>query len=732
VLNALLIAVRFHDGRYHGSGEWPPSPARLFQALVAGAAFGENLSGHAVEALEWLESLEAPAIAAPSAHVGQAFKNFVPNNDLDAVDGDPSRIDKIRAGKNIRPRTFDSLVPLLYAWPFAHGADAEHRAHTICEIADKVYQLGRGVDMAWATAEIVDEAEADIRLRASGGVQWRANQGGEGATLSCPHPGSLASLVKRFKNTRARFKTVGQGKKARVLFSQAPKPNFRQVPYNSPPTLLLFDIRKDDAFAAQSLERVVALTEEIRDLATERLKASAWRRDDPKRESCIEKVFVGRDSTEADKARRVRIIPLPSIGYVHAERSIRRVLVTVPPDCSIAAGDIAWAFSGVTVAHDVTTGEVLQELVPANDRTMLAHYGAENAASARSWRTVTPAALPQRAARRRIDPRRMREEAKGGAERLREHVSAEMAVRQALRHAGIDTPVQSIRVQREPFEARGQRAETFAVSPRFIKERLWHVEIAFARPVPGPLLIGDGRYLGLGLMAPLRGTDGVLAFAISNGLAHEAEPIGLARALRRAVMALVQKKMGERATLPLFFTGHEVNGAPARSGGHRHLAFVFDLPRRRLLIVAPNILERREAFKDERQYIRTLEDAVENLCELRAGSAGKLSLYSSSVDVQNDPLFAPSRVWMNLTPYRVTRHAKLRRAATALEADLLAECRRAGLPRAQIEVSEAFGKSGLGLFGHARLTFRSAVAGPLLLGRDRHFGSGLFEAAAGN
>ncbi|WP_409194161.1 type I-U CRISPR-associated protein Csb2, partial [Accumulibacter sp.] len=37
---ALLIAVRFHDGRFHGRPEWPPSPARLFQALVAAAATG--------------------------------------------------------------------------------------------------------------------------------------------------------------------------------------------------------------------------------------------------------------------------------------------------------------------------------------------------------------------------------------------------------------------------------------------------------------------------------------------------------------------------------------------------------------------------------------------------------------------------------------------------------------------------------------------------------------------
>src|SRR5262245_8663365 len=113
---ALLISIHFQDGRYHGSGDWPPSPARLFQALVAGAARGEMLSSHVVGALKWLEGLDAPRIAAPSAYVGQSFKTFVPNNDLDAVGGDPAWIGKIRAAKIIRPRTFNANAELLYAW----------------------------------------------------------------------------------------------------------------------------------------------------------------------------------------------------------------------------------------------------------------------------------------------------------------------------------------------------------------------------------------------------------------------------------------------------------------------------------------------------------------------------------------------------------------------------------------------------------------------------------------
>ena len=723
----LLISVRFHDGRYHGSGEWPPSPARLLQALIAGVARGKNLPERAAEALEWLEGLGAPTIAAPSAYDGRSFKTFVPNNDLDAVGGDPARIGEIRTAKIIRPRYFDGAVPLLYAWTFEQSADAERHAQTICEIAGDLYQLGRGVDMAWAQGEAINEIEAEARLCGYGGVVRRPCKGGTGAPFSCPQPGSLASLIKRFAATRERFKTVGKGKRTQQLFSQAPKPDFVQVPYDSPPTFLLFDIRSADseaAFAPQSPERIIALTEKIRDQAAARLKKGL-----PDCAAMIDRVFVGRGATEADKAQRIRITPLPSIGHAHTERSIRRVLVGVPPDCAIAVADIAWTFSGLALDFDPETGEVSPEsatLVTANDRAMLDHYGVKSEKASRIWRTVTPSALPERAARRRVDPRRMSEEAKGGVERRSEHAAAEWAVRQALRHAGIVASAQTVGVQREPFEAKGQRAEAFAPGNRFAKERLWHVEIAFTEPVPGPLLIGDGRYLGLGLMRPVRHTEGVFAFAIADGLDEKADHNALVRALRRAVMARVQAQLGPRATLPVFFTGHEPSGAPARSGGHEHFGFAFDAPRKRFIILAPHILGRREALQNERKALSDLDQALDDFRELRAGAAGKLALVPCHVDMQEDPLFARSRVWESLTPYRVTRHAKTNDPATALETDLLAECRRSGLPRPEIEVVKTFGRSGLGLFGRARLKFRVAVQGLVLLGRDRHFGGGLF------
>jgi CRISPR-associated protein Csb2 len=158
-----------------------------------------------------------------------------------------------------------------------------------------------------------------------------------------------------------------------------------------------------------------------------------------------------------------------------------------------------WAFSGLALStrHMSLPDAVL---IAATDNSMLRNYEREDV----RWRTVTPAALPEVAKRRRIDPARRGPEGKTGAERGAEQQRAAREVIQALRHAELPTAVEMIRVQREPFEANGERVEAFAPGTRFQKERLWHVEITFNERVPGPLLIGDGRYYGLGLMAPFR------------------------------------------------------------------------------------------------------------------------------------------------------------------------------------------------------------------------------------
>lgn len=715
----LTIHVRAHEGRYHGDGDEFPSPFRLFQALVAGAGISGPLEDQTKKALTWLEELPgAPIIASPRLVRGEAVTMFVPNNDLDKFGGDVRNIAKTRGAKKVwRPRYFNAAVPWIYGWPFAE--DGRTHADTICALAEKLYQLGRGIDMAWAWGEVLDEVALDALLLEYDGIVRRPTVG-DGLLLACPSKGSFETLERRYQARRFRTES-GQR-----VFVQQPRPNYRRISYESPPVRHVFELRvssDSDRRVSWPLERASSLVMAAREAACARLTAAM-----PDRVHDVNRHIVGRrpDGSNAVPAEsRVRIMAIPSIGMHYADRAIRRLLVEIPAACPLRSEDVRWAFSGAELFASAT-GERDVLLSPSAQAKMLRHYGV--GAPARVFRSVTPVALTEEGRRRRIKPTRKLAEAKAGLERVVETSGARAAVVQALRHAGVRAPVESIRLQREPFEAAGSRVELFAQGTRFEKELLWHVEIVFGVPVEGPLLLGDGRFLGLGLMAPAGDTvPGVHAFAIADGLVSHPKPIEVARALRRAVMARVQSQIGARKRLDPFFSGHEEDGAPVRRSSSSHLAFAFEPELRRLFILAPHVLERRAATGQELDLLRTLDTALEGFRELRVGHTGIFTLSAAVIGERDNSLFGRSRVWKTTTPYVVTRHAKGGGATEALAGDILAECRRLRLPEPGVEPNNVRGVPGIGLTANVTLSFEQSVAGPLLLGRTRYLGGGLFH-----
>lgn len=753
---ALLIEVRFIDGRYHGTGDWPPSPFRLFQALVAGAYGGRFRAEPEADkdtAFRWLEKLDPPLIVAPAKHVGRTTIYFVPNNDLDAVGGDPRRISEIRVGKTVRPILFDAGASILYVWPFSVG---ETEAGRISALAERLHTLGRGTDAAYARAEVCDWPDAETRMsEAEGAIARPARPGRPDDAPSCPTSGSLDSLKARHEAGALRFQTEGQGRKSATLFRQPPKATFRAVRYDCPPARLLFELRRADdpsVFHAVVQERTVEVTMRVRDLAAVRLKAEL----PPERGPEIDRLVVGRGAGPADLARRVIFLPLPSIGMAYTDPRIRRVLVELPRDCPFTEVQLSWALSGQSPGINPDTGEVIAPhfenavLTAADDISMLRHYDIGNRRPARRWRTVTPAALVQQRRRGRI----------GGAERAEDEAHAASAVAGALRHAGHDPLGVDIRVQAEPFRRAGEQAERFepndpGMGPRF-GGRLRHVEVTFPTPVPGPLVIGDGRFLGLGLMAPVTREEppALQVFTIDHATAPPTSAVeAVTQAFRRAIMARVDvrwrneaEQRGEwlhrHAKLPPFFSGHKPDGTPAGSGRHEHLFFLADDTDGdgrldRLAVVAPGLADRsresdaetrRERQRETRRHLRLLDRALAGMTQLKAGRAGVVRLSLSPDEPgDEDALFGRARVWVSRTPYRPTRHPHRISAEVAVRLDVVAECGRRGLPRPEVEVlGVASGPRG-GLAARVRLSFSTAVPGPILLGRGSHFGAGLFR-----
>lgn len=727
---ALIIRVRFHDGRFHGRPDWPPAPARLFQALVAGAAQGDAIAEADRSAFEWLERQPPPMIAAPPARRGRAVTAYVPNNDLDAIDGDIRRIGEIRAGKSIRPWLFDAQRAFVYIWKLVTDADTAH-AREVMRLCDGLFRLGWGQDMAWAAGEMVSTAQAETELAAHGGSVHRPCPGGQaGVMLAAPAPGTLASLEARHAETRARFQQRYKPRKPTranprstepdgVTFAQPRKARFAGIPYDAPDRILLFDVAGPGG--AWPLEQVATLVEQVRDQAFSRLAETYGA--DGAATAVAERALIGRGAGEADKAGRVQIIPLPSIGHALTDMGVRRLAVRIPPGCAVPAPDLEWCFSGLALA-DGDTGEIRRELVAAEDRTMLdGHYAADQAYAARVWRSITPLAVPERAGRRRIDPARRLKDAKGGEELRTEQREAGKAVVQALRHAGVAATPTLIEVQREPWLAKGERAEPFAKPTRFQKERLWHVRLTFDRPVTGPLVLGDGRYLGLGLMAPSNIRRSVWSFAVIGGLAPDVAVEQITRALRRAVMARMRETLGLKPEerLDRWISGHEIDGGKSAHPEHQHLYFAADVEKSIVHVLIPEAVRRiadRSASPD--RWLRALDEALNGMDVVRAGALGVLRLQSMP---QAEPERA--RVWRTATPYAVMRHAKVDDAHEAVRLDVRSALASTGLPMAEVEVSRLVSCEG-GVGAHLRLTFVTAQHGPILLGRTAHKGGGMF------
>ena len=175
----LCLSVTFLDPSFHGRGdgaepEWPPSPLRLFQALVAAAHAASrheaSLSDRTVAALRWLEQQPAPVIVAPAGRLSQAYRLSVPNNAMDVVAGAWSRGNE--TGKDANPATHramkmvegTSLVDgdtVHYLWPLPEPLtnDIRDLADSLSCVAQNLVAFGWGIDLAIGCGRIITDSE---------------------------------------------------------------------------------------------------------------------------------------------------------------------------------------------------------------------------------------------------------------------------------------------------------------------------------------------------------------------------------------------------------------------------------------------------------------------------------------------------------------------------------------------------------------------------------------------
>lgn len=145
----LVIEVEYLMGRSYAADfrndakpEWPPHPDRLFEALVA--AHHDTFSGDGERAvLQWLETLGAPQIAAGETGRADSVVNFVPTN-YNGKSGSPHPDQR---GK--QPRAFPVQSPsspvVHFIWPLAESDEATRSA--LSRLLERVPSLGRACSL---------------------------------------------------------------------------------------------------------------------------------------------------------------------------------------------------------------------------------------------------------------------------------------------------------------------------------------------------------------------------------------------------------------------------------------------------------------------------------------------------------------------------------------------------------------------------------------------------------
>jgi CRISPR-associated protein Csb2 len=489
MLVSFCLTIRFLQPYSHGRGndgdpEWPASPFRVFQALVAAAAARWNERTrleYAAPALHWLERQPAPAIVAvPGIRSDTKYRLYVPDNVADKVARSWSRgreasIADYRTEKDVG-HTNLSADAVHYIFPIG-AADPEFETHrnTLIDAARSITHLGWGVDMVAGNAGVLP-AEEVANLP---GERWQPMEGTSVDGLRVPINGTLNDLANKhtaFLNrlSDGSFRPVTPLSAFRVV-------GYRRVTDPPPRHGAAFRLRHPDedraaVFSTTRANCVAAMTRNaMARIAAEQGRDMDW----------IDRYVHGHRAAGDSHRPRFSYLPLPSIerrgdrGIVVG--AIRRILIAELIDSG--QSHLSWTRQMLPgqFLTDERTGHRSAMLVPlTNGDWVLRQYTEDSD----TWATVTPVVLP-------------------GSDEGK-FAKAEKLFIKAIGHAGFSPDaLADLAFRNVSFWAGGDLALRFH-RPNYLRKGFWsvyHVRLRWKRPVGGPVAIGAGRHCGLGVFA---------------------------------------------------------------------------------------------------------------------------------------------------------------------------------------------------------------------------------------
>ena len=506
---SLCISIRFIQPfpLFHGRAdadepEWPPSPMRVFQALLNSACLrtqGRLLSAELRFAIQVLEVVR-PMIVAPRATLSLVgYRAYVPHNQFDLVTSAWYRgnvnasIASHRMEKDIHPYRIEVLggeLPTVhYYYPLEDtDADPIELLNTIRPAVRSIYSLGWGIDQVASDATLV---EADSAF--SSDECWTPTPRG-GRRLRIHRDGSFDALSDRHERF---LKRLDNGNWTPVPpFSAFDTVRYRRDSDPIPLPCAVFKLLDaDDDTYSYSLSKLIHISGMVRHLAIEQMKLNPPRDlRDYSFDDWLGSYVAGHQTHENKAAKKPHsqfsFVPLPSIGHEHTDPSIRRVMVIAP------LGDDAW------LEHlcRQLDGELLKPLpntsIPPGTHLELVRAGTKDGVRDRytcatnSWASFTPVILPGHDDHKPDKTRKL--------------------IERTLAQSGIEQPCtfewSAFSHFRKSFSAhkydKDKRLIGYVRPDHLLNQTAVHLKLKFAddMKVPGPLTLGAGRHCGFGLM----------------------------------------------------------------------------------------------------------------------------------------------------------------------------------------------------------------------------------------
>jgi CRISPR-associated protein Csb2 len=483
----LCIATTFLSGRYHGK-EWPPSPARLFQALVAGARTG-SYRGHwsTVEpVLEALERLPAPEVLASASRNLPRYRIAVPNNDSDKAGrewsaGRPFDPAVLRTLKTVCPRELSNSSGkphLYYLWRVKQGSVS---LQGVRRLVSCLHTFGWGTDMAYAHSWSLNKKEKHALTQAPG--YFHHVPARTGKLQQVPTAGYLQDLGAAYQRYCNRYKdgSVDPATRATKYAHE-----HYQVVGSIEISAAKFILRKLDNSSAPyavpwALGMKVAAW--MRHAAAEALRQEGYEND------FINSYVLGHGTGHG---RHMSFIPVPSIGTIYPDGAVRRVMLLEPPDSN---GEIALLLQlklSSSMLHRLRENgngqrktEPACRLLEAPRDNVWPYYTRTSAV----WHSVTPVVLHgYNSAHGKLSLKK-----------------TEQLLYQAFEESGYPTQmIAQLLFQAAPYWAGTEGALTIRVPEHLKQWPRYHVSAHFNQPVCGPLVVGIGRHYGIGLFAAPR------------------------------------------------------------------------------------------------------------------------------------------------------------------------------------------------------------------------------------